>query len=155
LSSPIARITSDKKLKLKGNLYTTQDAYDYTTQFDDAYQFDDTYQIDDNAEIFTLFNYLLGIENTSTQVDKFYIDNRGNLVTPEVYTIWQGFDGSENIDTTIELNTEHSIDSSLGTEEFISYLFGGLTVEDISINKFKILSNKKLLVNEVLESQIL
>ena len=155
MSSPIARITSDKKLKLKGNLYTTQDAYDYTTQFDDAYQFDDTYQIDDNAEIFTLFNYLLGIENTSTQVDKFYIDNRGNLVTPEVYTIWQGFDGNENIDTTIELNTEHSIDSSLGVEEFISYLFGGLIVEDIPIDKFKILNDKKLLCNELLENQVL
>ena len=155
MSVPIARITSDKKLKIKGNLYTTQDVYDDTTQFDDAYQFDDTYTIDDNAEIFVLFNYLLGITNTSEQVNTFYIDNNGNLVTPEVQTTWEGFDSSQNIDTAYQLDTEYNIDTEAGVEEFISYLFCGLTVQDIAIDKFMITSDKKLLCNELLESQIL
>lgn len=108
----IARITSDAKLKLKGNLIL------------------------------------------SPSENIFRLNNEGNLTVKEVYTVWQGFDDSDNVDDTYQLDDTHSIDDSLGLEDFIGYLFG-LTVEDIPIDKFKITSDKKLLVSEVLENQTL
>ena len=155
MSSPIARITSDKKLKLKGNKFSIWSSFEDSQNLDDTYQLEETYQFDDTLEIDTFVNYILNSTVTPTTVDKFAFDYQGNLIVPEAYTIWQGFDSVESIDSAnINWDTTYSIDFTLGIESLLSYMFS-LDILDIPIDKFKILNDKTLLCNELLESQIL
>jgi len=155
LSSPIVRITSDKKLKLKGNVFTQLPYFEEIQNLDDSHELEDTYEFNDTSEINDFIDYILNSITTPTQVTSFSFDSQGNLIIPEFYTEWQGFDGIENIDsTTIQLDTTHSINSTLGIEELLSYLFS-VVIQDIPIDRFSILNNKKILVPEILENQIL
>ena len=155
MSSPIVRITSDKKLKLKGNVFTQLPYFEEIQNLDDSHELEDTYEFNDTSEINDFIDYILNSITTPTQVTSFSFDSQGNLIIPEFYTEWQGFDGIENIDsTTIQLDTTHSINSTLGIEELLSYLFS-VVIQDIPIDRFSILNNKKILVPEILENQIL
>ena len=155
MSIPIVRITSDNKLILKGNKITTWISFEDTEDLDDTYQLLDTQIFDDTDEIDIFVNYILNSTTQYTTVDKFAFDYQGNLIVPEVYTIWQGFDGIELVDSiNINWDTTYSIDSSLGIESLLSYFFN-LDIQDIPIDKFKVLHNKILLVNELLENQVL
>ena len=154
MSSIIARITSDKKLKLKGNVFNQWSSFENNQILDDSYELEEFYEFDDIGEIDIFVNYILNSIVTPTNVDKFYFDYQGNLIIPEVCTEWQGFDDVENIDTAHELDTEYNINTEAGVDEFFTYLFN-LTVQDIFVDKFVITSDKILLCNEVLENQIL
>ena len=155
MSFPIVRITSDKKLKLKGNVFTKLPYFEETQNLDDSYELEDSYEFNDTSEIDIFVDYILNSITSPTQVTSFSFDSQGNLIIPEFYTEWQGFDGIENIDsTTIQLDTTHSIDSTLGIEGLLSYLFS-LDIQNIPIDRFSILNNKKILVPEILENQIL
>lgn len=89
----------------------------------------------------------------TTGYDGISFDKNGNLSVLEVHTKEPGFNDTDMVDDTRQLDDAYQFDDSLGVENFLSYIFG-LTPTDININYFSI-DNKKLLLSEVLENQIL
>jgi len=151
----VARINLEKKLKLKGNIFTTWTSFEQNENLDDIYQIEENYQLDDTLEIGSFLNYIFDLSEQQSQIDIISFDKQGNLLCSEVYTIWQGFNGIENIDSAnINWDTTYSIDLTNGIEDLLSYFFN-LEIQNIPIDKFKILGNKRLLLSEVLENQIL
>jgi hypothetical protein len=150
----IARITSDYVLKISGNIYNVWDAIENTDNIDDTYEIDDTTEINDTSECSSLFLNFLNIGSTDSPVDVIRLNDKGDFIIPEVYNVWDSFDGAEEINsTTYTIDSETSLDSSDEISVLLSLLFG-VDVESSAIDKFRIYRNK-LLCADVLENQMM
>lgn len=89
----------------------------------------------------------------TTGYDGISFDKDGNLSCLEVHTQEPGLDDTEMIDDTYQLDDTHEFDDTLGIENFLEYLFN-LATTDVPITYFSI-DNKRVVLNEILENQVL
>lgn len=141
----IAKLDKEYQLALKGRLHHQIDS------INDSVIVDSTRLVESLSEdsLVSFFNALFGIDSVLIQANKFSMDSKGNLITPYVYTQIDVFDIEELIGSLVD--DSKKIDS---LPVLFETLFG-IEIKGIPPNRFSILKDNSVMVNDIKEKQIL
>ena len=148
----VARLTSDFKLLIRGNVYHELDALDMNSTIDTTYEIDLDTTLSGNVDISSLIKVLFGIQLQKINADRFRLDSFGNLVTPQIFFEVDGVNASEGIDLNRTIDTSINLDTEDEISAFLNIFFG-VNIHSVKPNRFSVLNDGSIVVNEVLENQ--
>lgn len=143
----IARLLNNHELLIKGSLTNNIPAVDFTENID----LDRGVDVSEKMNALTdLFFILFGVSSTDKQVDNVSFDLEGNLYAKEIIKAISALDTAENVDENRLV--DGSINSDDDISDFFQLLFG-LEINSKQPDKFSVLKDGSILINELTENQ--
>lgn len=137
-------------LSIKGKIYNELESVDSFEDTDTSYELDDNYELSEQKDLSSFLQYFFNITIKNSEVDNFKLDHDGNLFVREIIESIEVFNMYESIN--IDESIDEELDATLDISHFFRALFG-LAISDSKADKFSILNDGRLIVNDVLEKQ--